>query len=443
MRTHMRRGAALALSTVLLTGIVGCDSVDDLLDVTDPDIVTEDGLTGPSGLETLRAGAIGDFAFAYAGNGGGTEGQVLVSGMFTDEYFHSGTFTTRREFDRRDVQDDNGTATGVFRDLQRARQALENAADAIEEATGGGDARIGELRGMAGFTYVLFGENYCSGVPFSDLDETGNLVPGEPLTTEQIFQRAVERFDAGISGAAGEDTYRHLAAIGKGRALLNLGQYDAAAAAVASVPTSFQFDLTYSIANGQENGIYAFNAVFERWSLPDGEGQNGIAWRTLDDPRVPFGRDSETDLGFDEVTPQWNMLKYPARDAPADLATGEEARLIEAEAALQSGQFGVFVDKINEVRALYGLDPVVDPGSEDARVDLLFQERALTLFATSHRLGDLRRLVRQYGRAATDVFPVGAYHKSAFPNYGPDVNLPVPFAEQNNPNFSGCLNRDA
>ncbi|MBT8403174.1 MAG: hypothetical protein KJP18_04900, partial [Gemmatimonadetes bacterium] len=331
----------------------------------------------------------------------------------------------------------------VFGDLQRARQALESAASAIEANVEGGDARVGELRGMAGFTYVLFGENYCSGVPFSNLDETGNLVPGEPQTTEQVFQQAVARFDEAVVGANGDAVYTNLAAIGKGRALLNLGQYDAAAQAVASVPTSFAFDLTYSIANGQENGIFAFNAVFERWSLANAEGQNGLAWRDLDDPRVPFGQDDPTDLGFDEVTAQWNMLKYPGRDAPANLATGEEARLIEAEAALAGNQIGTFIDKINEVRGLYGLDPVTDPGSADGRVDLLFRERALTLFATSHRLGDMRRLVRQYGRAATQVFPTGAYHKSAFPDYGGDVNLPVPFAEENNPNFSGCIDRGA
>ncbi|MEQ9570341.1 MAG: hypothetical protein RLN75_09145 [Longimicrobiales bacterium] len=52
-------------------------------------------------------------------------------------------------------------------------------------------------------------------------------------------------------------------------------------------------------------------------------------------------------------------------------------------------------------------------------------------------------MIRQYGRSANDVFPTGAYHKASFPDYGPDVNLPVPFAEQNNPNFSGCLDRGA
>ena len=439
MRTHMRRGAALALSAALLTGVSACS---DLLDVQDPDIVTPDGLTGPSGLETLRAGAIGDFAFAYAGNGGGTEGQVLIAGMMSDEYIHSGTFTTRREFDRRDVEEDNGTATGVFGDLQRARQALETAASTIEAAAEGADGRIGELRGYAGFTYVMFGENYCSGVPFSNLDETGNLVPGTPQTTEQVFQLAIDRFDAAVAGADGDEDILNMAAIGKGRALLNLGQYAEAAAAVASVPSDFNFEMTYSIANGQENGIYGFNVVVERWSLANNEGVNGLPYRDLDDPRVPFDQDEEGDLGFDEVTPQWNMLKYPSRDAPADLATGAEARLIEAEAAFQASQFGTMMDKINEVRALYGLGGLADPGSEDARIDLLFQERALTLFATSHRLGDMRRLIRQYGRSADEVFPIGQYHK-VFPDYDVDVNYPVPFDEENNPNFTGCLNRDA
>lgn len=441
MRTLMRRGSYLALSGLLLLGVGACDT-GSLLEVEDPDIVLPGNLTGPTGLATLRAGAIGDFAFAYAGNGGGTEGIVLMTGMFTDEYYHSGTFTTRREFDRRDVRDDNGTATGVFRNLQRARQSLETAAATIQEAATAGDARIGELLGLAAVTYNLFGEAYCSGVPFSNLDESGNLVPGQPNTTTQVFELAVQKADAAIAGANGDTDVLHLAAVQKGRALLNLGRYAEAAAAVSGVPTDFNFQMTYSIANGQENGIYAFNAVFERWSLPDGEGVNGLAWRTLNDPRVPWNQDSPTDLGFDEVTPQYNMIKYNGRAAPADVATGTEARLIEAEAAYQASQFGTMVDKINEVRGLFSLADVADPGTTQGRVDLLFTERALTLFATGHRLGDLRRLIRQYQRTEDQVFPIGTYHK-AFPDYQNDVNFPVPFAEENNENFTGCLDRGA
>jgi hypothetical protein len=66
-------------------------------------------------------------------------------------------------------------------------------------------------------------------------------------------------------------------------------------------------------------------------------------------------------------------------------------------------------------------------------VDQLFKERAYWLFLTSHRLGDLRRLVTQYNRGTETVFPTGTYHKSG--TYGTDVNSPVPQAEENNPNF--------
>ena len=75
-------------------------------------------------------------------------------------------------------------------------------------------------------------------------------------------------------------------------------------------------------------------------------------------------------------------------------------------------------------------------------VGLLFRERAYWLWLTAHRLGDLRRLVRQYGRAADAVFPSGVYFKSQVPTYGSDVNFPVPVGEENNPNFTQCLDRN-
>jgi hypothetical protein len=71
----------------------------------------------------------------------------------------------------------------------------------------------------------------------------------------------------------------------------------------------------------------------------------------------------------------------------------------------------------------------------------MFRERAFWLFGTGHRLGDLRRLVRQYGRGSETVFPTGNYFKGGL--YGTDVNIPVPFEERNNPNFTGCLDRGA
>jgi hypothetical protein len=85
---------------------------------------------------------------------------------------------------------------------------------------------------------------------------------------------------------------------------------------------------------------------------------------------------------------------------------------------------------------------VTDPGSSAASIDLLFRERAFTLFATSHRLGDMRRMVRQYARPAESVFPTGNYHKDGL-KFGTDVNFLVPAPERNNPKFTGCIDRSA
>ena len=119
--------------------------------------------------------------------------------------------------------------------------------------------------------------------------------------------------------------------------------------------------------------------------------------------------------------------------------------MIEAEAQLKAGDAAAALATLNAARTtVSGLDPLEDAGSPDARLDQLFRERAFWMFSTGHRTGDMRRLIRQYNRAANTVFPTGAWHKGG--NYGVDVNVPLPQAEQNNPNLSGggtntCLDR--
>ena len=177
----------------------------------------------------------------------------------------------------------------------------------------------------------------------------------------------------------------------------------------------------------------------ERWSVSDNEGINGLPFRSANDPRVPW--EDSGGNGFDELTRLYHQLKYPTWHEPVVLASGHEARYIEAEAALSTGDATTFLAKINEVRADQGLAAVADPGTADGRVDLLFYERGFTFFGDGHRLGDLRRLVRQYGRAVTSVFPSGDYFKGGV--YGGDVDFVIPQEEENNPNFTQCLSRGA
>ena len=125
---------------------------------------------------------------------------------------------------------------------------------------------------------------------------------------------------------------------------------------------------------------------------------------------------------------------------PVVLASGVEARLIEAEGALRAGDASTALQILNALRAtLPGLAPLTLQGSDAGRVDQLFRERAFWLFATGHRLGDLQRLVRQYARPQGTVFPVGPYKNGQ--TYGGDTDFPPDVTQLNNPAYTGCSSR--
>src|SRR5882762_4218294 len=126
------RGGRVRRWLTLVTVVAGLPVAACNLDVTDPDIITPDNLAGASTLPTVRAAAIGDFALSYGGSGAdgssGTEGIIMMSGLLGDEWINSETFPTRIEIDRRATTVTNGTLTGWFRTISRARRSMEFAA---------------------------------------------------------------------------------------------------------------------------------------------------------------------------------------------------------------------------------------------------------------------------------------------------------------------------
>jgi SusD/RagB-like outer membrane lipoprotein len=452
--------------------VLAACSPGEILKVENPDIIDPPGLATPQGIAALYAGALGDFSVAVVGDNGGTEGQILVSGSFTDELGNSETFPTRKEYDQRGPIDArNGTTLAVFRSIQRARRSSERAAAVIRDVVTDPliDARVGESFALAGTIYNYLGENYCSGVPISTASEDGTLTFGNPLTTTELFNEAAKRFDSAAKypGPAATTAIVNFAKVGKGRALLNLGQYAAAAAAVAGVPTTFNYNTTHTLALGrQQNGVFVFISQSERFTVADLDGTNGLNFRGALDPRVPWARTPANDVGFDAATPQYDQGKYASETATLAIASGVEARLIEAEAQLKAGDNAGWLTTLNALRATAGLVPTVypagfpapstfpaltplaDPGNTTAREDLMFRERAFWLYLSGHRLGDLRRLVRQYGRTADAVFPGGGGKPYIINGnnkggvFGNEYNLPIPFDETNNPNFVDCISRN-
>jgi starch-binding outer membrane protein, SusD/RagB family len=423
-----------------------------LLDTEQPNIIDPGTINSPEGAQSLRLGAIADFGFVKDGDGTQfDDGLILISGLLTDEFVHSTTPPSEQEIDQRTTALINPSLSDVYRNLHKARAGAENAATALQQFLLYPDSTtdIAEMQALAGFTYVYFAENFCSGVPFSRVSGD-SLVFGLPQTTTQTLQLAVSKFDSALAQPAlaqpglalDEDlSITNLALVGKGRALLDMDSFPQAAAAVAAVPTEFSYVTEHAETPLRlQNAIWSYTNGF-LWSLADSEGVVGLPYRTAEDPRVPF-TDFE-DVGLDLITPQFSLDKYPDASAPVPVADGIEARLIEAEAQLQAGSRSGMTTTLNDLRDFFpdlGLGNLATPGTQAEAEDLLFTERAFWLFATGHRLGDMRRLIRLYQRPANTVFPTGAYHKGG--SYGTDVNLPIPIEEQNNPNSSGCLDRN-
>jgi hypothetical protein len=419
---------ALVIAAIALTGC----STDKILQVDRPDIIDPNGLGNPAGVTALHAGVIGDLA-AYMDAAVGINAAV---GLFTDEIRFGATPPEIKQFDTRSLIEQNTQLWANYRNIQQLRGQANRAAEALGKVNAS-DTRIGEMNAISGFSYILLAELFCSGIPIGDIGEDA-----EPLATTDVYQGGIAKLDAAAAAAGTDARIQNLAAVLKGRALLDLGQFDAAATAVASVPTNFKYTTFHSATTPyQQNGYWNYMFNSDGLLVSDKEGTNGLNFATATDPRVPItGTGSPS--RFDAVTPRWYYAALTGFDSPSTVASGAEARLIEAEAQLQKGNTAGFLQIINDLRTFQNLGPVADAGSQDGNVDLLFHERAFSLFATSHRLGDMRRLVRQYGRDAESVFPTGNYHKDGL-KFGTDVNFLVPAPERNNPKFTGCLDRNA
>jgi len=274
---------------------------------------------------------------------------------------------------------------------------------------------------------------------------TNNTVQyGTSLTTQQMYQRAIADFDTAVALSADTARFLYLSQVGLGRTLVDLGQFAQAAATVHNVPTSFVFNAEANGTVAQSNviGVYQVNGLL--YGVADKQGGNGLDYISSADPRI---RVALLGTAGDGVTQIYEYMPYATTSSPVPIATGVEARLIEAEAALQAGDNASWLAILNTVRAdsaethVAGLGPLADPGTYDTRVDLTFRERAFWMFLTGHRVGDLRRLIRQYGRGAETVFPTGPY--KTLGNFGTAVNLPIANTENPNPNFHGCLDRNA
>ena len=456
---RVARGAAILGLTA------ACMSQDEILSVTDPDIINPADVQSRAGANAVRLGALARHNAAYTG----VESYVLLGGLLTDEWRSGDTFVDRDQIDKRVVIRENSFATTANRTLHRARVMAGLAGELMKTYNSTAPAwQLAEMYFVKGFTENVIAETYCNGVPLSNV-VNGVEQPGDAVTTPDLYALALAHVDSGlvIIGTAGittdDDRVRNALMITRARILMNQGQYSAAAAAVATVPTSHRSFMFHSLTTNQ-NQTWSLNNSARRYNVADVEGTNGMNFITAADPRVPTclgGSAACTAAGvsatgtrpFDNTTtfPFRAQLIWTTNASNVEITSGVEARLIEAYAQIMANN-AAYLTTLNALRTTGGVAGLAanltDPGTQAARLDQLYRERAFWLYGKGHRLGDLRRLVRQHGRAEGSVFPIGTHPKGG--QYGTDMNFPIPQAEDNNPAFktpttnSGrCIDRNA
>ena len=475
MRRLLSRGRVAAAATLIAAAgtasLIGCSNsiTDTLLEAQDPDLVVPETIQNAEGALALYVGAIGRLRTSTVSTSAIQEPSWLFSGLLADEWSTSSTFIQNDEVDQRKIKTDNSSVRDQFRALARARTAANQALEGLRQFLPNERARMAEMYFVRGFAEMQMAQDYCNGIPLTDA--AGGVVTfGMPLPVAQVFEKAAASYDSALALANGTDTnsvrIARSARVGKARALLGVNKVAEAAALVtpALVPTSFEYEITHSVTGGQ-NAIWGQGASARRYTVGDSlEGnarnlfvKNAIPFFSAQDPRLPVrytvstnGRDttkSQDGFTFSRTTTLYGQLTNAA------IVNGIDARLIEAEARLRADDYVGMMTILNGLRAAppklgdvqptaAQLPPLAVPTDKVAAENLFFREKAFWTFSRGQRLGDLRRLVRQYGRTVDNVYPVGTHYRGG--EYGTDVNLPVPKDEEkNNPNFSGCLDRNA
>ena len=453
LHSPKRLGAAVALTLSL--SAVACQSANDrLLQVTDPDIINPSDVLSSDAATAVAYGAINTFRSIT----GGGESTWMFGGLLADEWSTSSTFIQNDETDQRLIQENNASVTGQLRNLYRTRQRANESIAALNKVNPTARALIAEMYLARGFAELQLASDFCNGIPISNVysaDPTNTT----PQTTAQVFAYAALSLDSAINTANQADAQSVLinraARVVRGRVALALGDFANAASFVSAVPTSFVYQHTFSLATST-NTLWGQGISARRYSVGDSvEGNkrdilvaNAIPFASARDPRLPVtipttgAINGQDGLTYARTTTMWGQV------TAVDVANGIDARMIEAEVALKSGLTAQWLSFHNGLRSAppklgdiqpAGLAPLTDPGTPEARVSLHFREKAFWTFSRGQRLGDMRRLIKQYARTELNTYPQGVHYKGG--NYGKDVNLPVSFDERNNPNFKGCIDR--
>ncbi|MHB1224168.1 MAG: RagB/SusD family nutrient uptake outer membrane protein [Gemmatimonadaceae bacterium] len=390
------RGGMMAAILVVLGG---CS-----FDAVNPGAIEEGALGTEPALLGLVNGVVGDYDEAF-------QRKALYSGLLSDEIRASGSWSWWHDADKIGFIDAEAPTGDLFniphflwRPAQRARFLAEETYGRIQEHAESPESN--ELAAMArlysGMARLDIAQMFC----YSTFD--GGPRVDEPEALDIAGQHLTESIT--IATAAGVDSIAQMAHLMRARVRLAKADYAGAAEDASKVPDGFLWIAHFRNAPGETNNMW-----FQINRRVEGTVQE--PFQNTGDPRVPVMNTGKK--GADNVTPRFDQMKYQDEFTPMPMGTWEEARLIQAEAAIRAGQTPVGVGFLNEVRAAVQLPALSTTMSNADAMTALRTERKMELFLEGRRYVDMRRF-------------------NEFPADWQMTCIPLPLAEtQNNPNLNG------
>lgn len=433
MTGHLRRWWVGAL-VVGASALTGCD-----LEVTSPATVDEESIDSETSIEALWSGILGQVSHIATGKAG-QGGFFTFGALRTDETVHSGLpdqFPHFRIFsdgspissDLAGVEElwDQSMLTRYVADfgIGKAQEIYEKYED---DPLSSVRDRVTRDRmrtyAWAGVAYRILGDNLCEAV----------VDGGAPEAHTAFYERGLAHLDEGLEFAETNDVLEvdelgvRAAYAARAQIRMMLGDWDGAVEDAGQIETGFVGLRTGHTTVEPDRRQYNWLRFIDFLDNPfahaeGGGGRNMTLWGTpfLDwgynetdetgnDIRVSFSThktaaNPHREFGGDARRPWFRQTKYLSNTGSGlyRLGTGQEMRLIEAEAKLLKGDWPGAIDKINELREWWNsltggqLDrdgtplPMISASNEDEAWEMLMRERGIELWLEGRRLPDIRR----------------------------------------------------
>jgi hypothetical protein len=379
MRSRLRPAASAAVF-LALAALAACD-----FKVTNPGPVQDDFLDQRAAYPAIVNGAGRNLSEALnwiAYTGAAVARELNPAGS-------TGSFgISVQQQNGKLIDDEVGTH---WSDAQQARWTAEEGVKRMRDGLGADFAKskdAAQILLWVGYSNRLLAENMCDAV-----------IDGGPKAAYTVYlERAEAAFTEAMAVATAAADTRMATAARAGRASVRAlrANWAGAVADANGVASDFVYQMPYNTID-----IDQYNRIY--WAGANQPYRAHTVWQTYyesyfkstKDPRVSWDQDPKNPTGDAAVgnlgrVPWYFQTKFAKRDAPINLSSGWEMRLIEAEAKLGAGDVAGAAALINGHRVALRLDPWPTATAEQAWTALK-RERGIELWLEGRRLGDLRR----------------------------------------------------